>query len=154
MSTAYSDFVDLHATVDAEERQRNDIRYSDPFVSLNIQIQALQGEQEEMLKVVPDHSADLEIAKGRMMDFLAEAHLSHFQNVAAKYREKKEVNKKRVLDVLQGDLDRFYELAQITQVALKSAAKDDPLLKHDLLDCIETIENTIVDLEVVLPQSA
>lgn len=151
--TAYQIFIEAKAKRDAESQQRLAIKMTNEYIDIDRRISQLQDLQAAMLAEVPDSSEEYEKAKADMIAFLTSSSLSHFQNVAAKYREKKEVNKKRVLDALEGDLDRFYELAHITQVRLKEAAKDDPILKNDLLDCIEVVEKEIVDLEVVLPAS-
>jgi len=139
----------LKRKIDQEDMERGKIKYGDEYAALEKEIEALTAKREAMLLSVPDSSEEYAAVKRQVLDYMKANNLSHVENVSAVTRERKEVNKSRVLNILGGDIDNYIALSTVTQVGLKDFAKSSPY-KKDLMDCIEVVGTDIVDLEVLV----
>jgi len=144
---------ELTVIVQREDGQRADIKYSPEYLEITDQIELLQESQKAMLSAVPDTSIERDNLTQEVIAMMVMEGLESYEDITAKYREKKDVNTVRVLHVLDGDIDNFAVLAKITQVDLREMAKTMPSKKAALMDCIEVVSRDIVDLIVPLPQS-
>lgn len=140
----------LQKTVNEESIARTKIMCSDEYSKLSGQIAALTEQRDSLLAQVPDSTPALAEAKKLMIAAMQAEGRMMFENVKGKFREKKEVNPNRVLTVLDGDMDLYFTISNVTQVALKEIAKTMPEKKDALMDCIEVVSRDMVDVEVVL----
>src|SRR3990167_1334130 len=100
-----------------------------------------------MLEGLPDSTAEYDAAKREMIEAMKAEGRSSFETVSARFKEKKEVNRIKVLNVIGGDLDAYISISNISQVALKDFCKGNPL-KNELMECVEVTEREIIDLEI------
>lgn len=149
METIYILFSTLRKQVEQEDIERSKIIYSDAYVELNKKIDALKAQQEEMLSAIPNSAVEMETAKKDLIAAMKVEGLSHFKNAVARYKERKEVNRSKVMEVIGGDWDTYMSISNITQVSLKDFAKSNPLIKNELMDCVESVGKEFVDLELV-----
>lgn len=145
LSTA---LAELKKKVDQENMQRVRVRYGEEWTALQKQIDALMEKQEELLSGIEDSSAEYDAKKSELIERMKAESIYAIDNVSAKFREGKEVNRSKVLAALGGDLDMYFTISNITQVALKDFAKDNPSLKDGLMDAIEVVSKEVVDVEI------
>ncbi len=141
-------FRELQKKVEQERVRTTQVKCSDEWYAFDKQIQALQASQQLLLDGIPDSTAELMEAKKVVMEQMKQQGVFNIENVYAKIKEKNEVNKTKVLNVLGGDIGILMELATFTQVALKDFGKANPAMKHALLNCIETVSQEITDVEI------
>lgn len=116
-----------------------------------VHIEANQAKQKELLSSVPDSTQEYEDAKREFMEEMRSKGIEEIDNVVAKFKVKNEVNTRRVMEGLGGDLDSFYLLAKIQQVTLKEFCKSNPDYKS-LMGCIEEIDREMTDITISLPE--
>ena len=114
----------------------------------------LQEDQKELLSVVPDSTEDYETLKRMVLGEMRDKGLETLDNVEAKIKIKREVNTRKVMEALGGDLDNFYILAKIQQNSLKSFTDENPEYKSIMKNCVDEVGREYVDLTVTLPEWA
>jgi len=137
----------LKKTLDAEDVERVRIKYGPEFIALNQHIEELTNQQAALLALVPDSRPAYDSLKQEAIDMMRREDVYAVGSVSAKFKEKKEVNRDRLLRALDGDLDAYIAMSNVTQVALKEHAKGNAK-ESELLDCVEVVSRDIVDLVV------
>lgn len=135
-----------------EKLKRAQIECSDQYLELSRKIDSLQIEKAAMVESLQDDriESELEDLKTTLFAVMEREGREVVGKWKGKYREEKGVNKRKLLDVLQGDLDRFFEMSSVTQVALKSFAKAEGGDRKDMLmDCIEVVSRKLIDIEPI-----
>lgn len=140
--------AELKKKLDLEAAERAKVVSSEEYAAIGKEIDALMQKQNALLAPLPDSRLQYEELRKQVIDAMNREGVWAVGQVAAKFREKSEVNTSKVLQVIGGDMDIYISLSNITQVRLKDFAKTSPELKKPLLDCIETVSREIVDLEV------
>ncbi len=140
---------DLKIAVLNETAKKLEVQKSAAFLDLAAKIAALAAEQAILLADLPDSSVEYSLIKDQVINEMRASGVTGFGNVQAKFKEKKEVNRDKLLRVLEGDLDVYIALSNVTQVALKDHAKGNSK-EHELMDCIEVLLREIVDVSVAL----
>lgn len=140
--------AELKAKVEAENVERAKVRFGEAFTALTKQIDALVAKQDELLAGLPDSSLEYDSLRKEIIERMKEEKVYAVGSVSAKFREKKEVNRTKVLDALGGDLDAYFTISNITQVAIKDFVKDNPEFKEGLMESIETVSKEVVDVEI------
>jgi hypothetical protein len=104
MDNLYKRFTELTKQVTAEKKQRAELELSDAYLAISKQIVALEELQKAMLKELPDSSAELEAAKADLIQFFRDQGITAHGDVYAKIKEKNEVNRSKLLNVIGGDM--------------------------------------------------
>jgi len=112
----------------------------------------LQEDQKKLLSVIPDSTEDYETLKRMVLGEMRDKGLETLDNVEAKIKIKREVNTRKVMEALGGDLDNFYILAKIQQNSLKSFTDENPEYKSIMKNCVDEVGREYVDLTVTLPE--
>lgn len=144
---AREQFVLILKRIKVEREQREALKNSPEFQELEDKINKLTNERDTLLQSVGDSSDELKHFKAGIIAIMQEQGEGAVDGIKARVRVKKEVNTKRLMDELQGDLDHFFVLAKVQQNTLKDFAKSDPR-KKDLLACIEEVGQDIIDIEL------
>lgn len=150
MQALASRLTELQRAANAESQARLAVTKSPQYLKLDEQIQEMIRQRDAMLDGITDSTTALQQAKAEMMLAMREQGLTAYENVTAKFKEKREVNRRRLMEVIDGDMDLYFTLSNVTQVAVKDFARSSDK-KKDLLDCIEVVGREIVDVEVALP---
>lgn len=145
LEIAYNNLMPLKKAADEEGMKRAKIQYSEEYIKLNRQIAMAQLEQKEMLEGLDEKTAIYEEAKKIFSKVMSDQGKTSFREWKAKLRKVKKVDNRRLLSVLDGDIDTFIAMANVTQVALKAHAEGN-MDKEALMSCIEEFEQ-IVDVE-------
>ncbi len=127
-----------------ETAKKLEIQNSPEYIALGDQISELLEKQYNLLPVT-DSYAEYLLTKDAIIDEMKATGVTGFGNVQAKFKEKKEVNRDKLLRVLEGDLDVYIALSSVTQVALKDHAKGNSK-QDELMNCIEVTSREIVDV--------
>ena len=142
-----------------ERAARWKIEESEAFKEIESQIATsmeylagLQEEKQMLLNVVPDSSPDLEALKREMIAEMKEQGIERMENVLGKWRVSKNVNTRKLMDFLQGDLDNFFILAKVSQKDLKEFEKENDAYKGASKECIEETGKELVDISIELPE--
>lgn len=122
---------------------------SEEYRNLQLSIENAQALQKSMLSNVPDSSVEYATLKRQVIAEFQSKGIEKHGNVVAQFKERKEVNTRRVLDVLAGDVGLFMELATVQQTKLKDFAKSNPNIKKELTECIEVVAREITDLSIL-----
>jgi uncharacterized protein YjgD (DUF1641 family) len=112
-------------------------------------LEGLLQEQKDLLKDVPDSTEEYEAVYRMVLGEMKEKGLSTLENITAKFRTKNEVNTRKVMEVLEGDMDNFFLLATIKQKDLKEFSKDTD---YNMSGCVEEISKELVDISISLPE--
>lgn len=147
MEKLYNKLVELRLRVMAEDAKRNELKKSSEYLALAEQILALTEKQQEILDDVPNSSSLYEMAKKTMFDLMIKQNLREFGDAKVKYKVKKEVNKEKLVKVLEGDWDLIKKLANFTQKDLIEHAKGNAH-ESELLSCIEIVSEEPTDLSL------
>lgn len=143
--------AELKKTLDLEAAERAKVIASPEYQSLAQRIEACMLQQNSMLSGAPDSRLEYEALRKRVIEEMNKEGIFAVGNVAAKWKEKSEVNKERVMTTIGGDIDQYFTLSHVTQVKLKEFAKENPEMKKELLNCIEVVSREVVDLEIQDP---
>lgn len=127
------------------------LELEDEIGKLQEQIQAFNERKQEMLADLPDSNPELLELTQEMVKLMKETGVREIDNITAKFKKKKEVDTRAVMEFLQGDLDNFFVLAKIQQNTLKDFAKANPEYKG-ITRCIETVSEELVDVDISLPE--
>lgn len=124
---------------------------------LATELTATRERQREMLAVVPDSRPLLEEAKRMLMDIMqaegVEGYVEDWISVSGKFSEKKTVDGRKLLTVLDGDIDEFTRLVKPSQKAIKDYAMERPDMKRALLSCITLESRELVGVDISLPEA-
>lgn len=134
-----------------EDYQREKIQDSEGYQDLVIQADAIRVKQEDMLYVVPDSKEHLEDLKLLITAKMQDEGRSVYENIEMKFRKKREVNTRQVMQVLEGDMDNFFLLAQISQKNLKEFGDDNPEYKKGFKDCVSIVSEECTGIVIHLP---
>jgi len=140
--------AELKKKIEAENTERAKVRFGEAWTDIQRQIDALMKKQEELISGIEDSSTDYEAKKREVIDQMKAQNVYAVGNVSAKFKEKKEVNRSKALEALGGDLDMYFTISNITQVALKDFAKENPAFKKGLMEAIEVVSKEVVDVEI------
>lgn len=140
--------AEIREKIEQERIARDRLRSSEEWVELQKQIDLLLEKQGKLILSLEDSSIEYEAKKREIIEKMKEENVYAVGNVSAKFREKKEVNRSKALEALGGDLDMYFTISTITQVALKDFAKENPAFKKGLMDAIEVVSKEIVDVEI------
>lgn len=116
----------------------------------------LRTRMNEMTAAVPDSRVALTEAKQELIRLMqlegVEGYTEDWIIATGKWSEKKSVDGRRLLEVLDGDIDEFTKLAKPTQKSVTELAKERPELKKALLGCIKLESRDLVDVEIQFPE--
>lgn len=146
--------AELKKTLDLEAAERAKVLSSDEHAAIGKEIDALMQKQNALLAPLPDSRLEYEELRKQVIDAMNREGVWAVGQVSAKWKERNEVNKERVMSVIGGDIDLYFTLSNVTQVKLKEYAKENPDLKKPLLACVETVSREIVDLVIEAPTPA
>ncbi len=149
LETLYKDFLSAHKKWNDEQIARDKIRFSKEYTDKLSMAALLTDEAAEMLEGLPDSSEALCKVKKDLQKELVKADLSHYENVKLKYKKSKSVDKNELLKVLDGDLDLYVSLSNVTQVSLTAHAKGS-VHEKELMDCVK---ETSVPVDIELAES-
>jgi hypothetical protein len=138
-----------------EKLKRAKIEFSDEYIELNRKIDDLQLQKAIMVEGLQDERMEKELAglKTALFAVMEREGREVVGNWKGKYREEKGVNTRRLLEMLHGDIDRFFQLSTVTQVSLKAFAKAEGGDREEmLLDCIEVVGRKLIDIEPIEAQ--
>lgn len=138
--------AELKKKVDLETWERSERKNKPDYIALTEQISKLMAGQDAMLATIPDSSEAYAKLHSQVLAEMEKQNVYAVGSVQGKFRESKTVNKEAVFRVLQGDIDQFVSMAEISQVSLKNFAAGHHDMKKPLLDCIEVTEKKLVDL--------
>ena len=141
----------LKTRLEAETAERAKVMSSDEYTAIGEQIVELMRKQDALLAPLPDSRLEYDELRKQVIEEMNKEGIFAVGNVAAKWKEKSEVNKERVMTTIGGDIDQYFTLSHVTQVKLKEFAKENPELKKELLNCIEVVSREVIDLEVQDP---
>lgn len=142
----YKNLMKAKALADAEGVKKAKIQYSPEYVRLSLQIEEAQLYQKELLEVVDEKKIEeYEAYRKKFSQHLFQKGQMAYKEWKAKLKKVKKVNNQALLNALDGDLDLFMKLANVTQVALKAHAEGN-MNQLDLMQCVEEFEQ-IVDVE-------
>jgi len=144
----YATVIDLRAATDKEWMQREEVKQSGDYhitetriAQLNDLLANEREVQQHLLSEVPDSRPALEEAKRALYEVMLLEGREKVGDASIKYSSKSEVNKERLLNDLQGDLDLYITLSNVTQARLKEFVKESGDKK--LLNCIETVTTPV-----------
>ncbi len=148
--------TDLKLRLMQESHERLKLEETEEYTELQKEISSLQSSideklesQREILSQVPDSTEEYEAVYRMVLGEMKEKGLSVLENITAKFRTKNEVNTRKVMEVLEGDMDNFFLLATIKQKDLKEFAKDTD---YNMSGCVEEISKELVDISISLPE--
>ncbi len=130
-------FKSLSAEINTLE---NEILNSDEACDLNDEIEELKERLTKLKSPLTEKRTEL--AKLQATILAASDGRTEIDGVIVKYTYKSEVNKSKLIEVLDNDLDTFMILASVTQKAVKDYAKDQPGMKKPLMGCVEVVSTT------------
>lgn len=138
------------ADADAQDTER-------AIMELQQELTAIRQRQQEMFEVVHDSRGELDETKKALISLMllegVEGYTEDWISVSGKFSEKKSVNGRRLLEVLQGDIDEFLRVVAPTQKAVKEYAAEHEGLKRELLKCIRLESRELVDVEISIPEA-
>jgi len=140
------DFITTLNDKENEEAARKKIEQSQEFKDLQKKIDDLVKDRDYLLSKIPDSSEEFEMDKSSLLNYMNEKGIKHLDGFEIKNRISKSVNTVKVLSALDGDLDQFFTIANVTQKALTEYGKLHPDIKKPLKDAIEIDKVTIVDI--------
>lgn len=151
--------TDLKLKLMNEANQRMEIEETEAYQKLEVQIGALtadihklQDEQLGLMQSVPDSTDEYEAVKRMVLGEMREKGIEQMDNVEAKVRVKREVNTRKLMTELEGDLDNFFLLAKVPQKDLKDFEKANAQFKGLSKSCVEEVSREITDLLIHLPE--
>lgn len=124
---------------------------SDAYRALQEQIDSLILAQDSLLSSVPDTREELAMDKEELIRLMNAENRTHLDGLDVKTRTRKEVNVRRVLEAMEGDLDNLMIVANVTQKSLETFWRDNPQYKRELRQCIEEKDTVVTDIS--LPDS-
>ena len=113
-------------------------------------IERLKDQQKELLDQVPDSTSEYEEIKMEALREMRAKGLEKMDNVIGKWRVSKQVNTRKLMNFLQGDIDNFFLLAKVTQKDLKDFEKDNEDYKGASRECVEETGRELTDIYVEL----
>lgn len=127
--------------------QKDAMMQSEEYKNFQKLINEATEEQMKLLDQVPHSSEEYEEIKTRIMAEFRDKNLDRFGSLIAKFKTKNEVDKARLLQIL--DQDEFLTIATVTQTELKNLAKDAKYkpIRHALEGCIIEVSKEIVDIQ-------
>jgi len=149
MEKLLSEYLETLAAVHEEEKRRAEVMKTPAYQSLVAQIASLSGEQTELLDAVPDSTDENVMDKAELIRFMNDNQIWELDGFAVKTRVSKSVNTTKVLHALDGDLDQFFLLSNVTQKALTEYGKQHAGLKKPFRECVEIDSESVTD---IIPQ--
>jgi hypothetical protein len=144
-----SRYIELSHKVQKEQNERELVKNSGEYLQLDDMRCVCQIKMDDMLETVQDSSSELSDIKDELIKAFREKGVLENGIVKAKTQKRKEVRLGKLLDVMQGDIGQFCDLAKVTQVSLTKYAKEqDEDYKRSLLGCIEETGEVITDFEL------
>lgn len=141
-----SDYRATLANVRAEQKEREEVEALPAFALLQAEIDLLKTKQEALLDSIPDSSEEHTMDKAELIKYLNDNNITILDGFSVKLRTSKSVNTNKVLHALDGDLDQFFLIANITQKALTEYGKLHSELKKPFKACIEIDSTSVTDL--------
>lgn len=147
MSEIAEQVKQLAQQVISEAKQTKDIKEGSEYLQFQMQIDELTNACNDLFSDIPNSSSAYQEAKTEIISIMKATGEDTIGDIGAIRRIKKEVNTRKLMEALQGDLDHFFVLAKVQQNTLKDFVKGDER-KKDLLSCIEVVGSDIVDINI------
>ncbi len=143
MQSLYETLLDLRATVQKEWMARETIKMSDDYKKIDVFIEKhnqivleFREIQNRMIAKVPNSSSAFTDAKQALFEAMKAEGREIMGDVVMKFSESNTVNKARLLEKADGDLDLILDLATFTLKGIKEFAKTTG--NKAFLACIDT----------------
>ena len=140
---------EVHEKYLLEQDKYFDVITSEHYKDLQSKLDDIKAEMDEMTTGLESEKETYNALKNSLKKVLKRLNITQLEGCRLELQQRKEVNKERLLRTLGGDMDNFLILTTVTQVALKEFAKTQPENEKDLLDCIESAGEEVVDIELL-----
>jgi len=143
--TKLTEYRKLLSLQQESEALKNLIKESEEYVNYEMNIKALQADQNDMLSDVVDYTEAIGDLEQEIIEEAKEKKIYSTDDFSIKFKEHKKVNPLALKHVLD-DEDAFMTLIDVKQKVLKDFAKDNEAVKKALYSCIEVVKREPVGI--------
>jgi len=139
----------LKAAAFEELQKVNDVRASEEYEQIGVEMERLAQQRLEML---PEQTKQVEYndLKDLILEEMRKTGQYDYTGITAKFKTKKKVNASKVMEAIGGDFGIYQDLSEITQKTLKDFAATQPGMKKALMSCVEEISRELTDFTLDL----